>query len=205
MHDTRPPRWDGATAMLGGLLWLVAYGVNVVFGLENGHAPLAPSDSRLAWLGAASFSGAQFLFGITLVGVWLRLRGRARWTGLVGLLLAAVPLCSAATNAVLLTGLFGPVRVIGALGALGVLGTCLGALFLGIASLRARTLPRWNALLLLALGPATVVLLVLSTLSFGPGVPAYVVDDMPFAIAGSAWFSLGLALRQRPSVPALSS
>jgi hypothetical protein len=179
--------------MLGGLLWLVAYGLSVPLGRENGAARAEASASGLSHAYFAAFTGALLCLGVSLAGLHVRL-WRRRKTSLVGLLLAALTIALASTNAVLLTGLLGPPRFDHAFGGQGVMATCASAVLLGLASWREPLLPRRVSAAVLATGLLTVVLIFASTLPFGP-VPAYLVDDLPFALAGAAWMALGAAMR----------
>ena len=73
---------------------------------------------------------------------------------------------------------------------------CVSTVLLGLASSKGQVLPPWGGRALLALGVSTVALIAASTVSFG-SVPAYLVDDLPFALAGAVWFALGSAMRAR--------
>jgi hypothetical protein len=200
-----PPRWDGPATLLGGLLWLVSYSMDVVVGMRTGQAPTDPAASPLAWLGATSFVGATLGIGVGLVGLRSRLQGRAPRMGLAGLVFASLTIAAATVNLVLLTGLFGCVRIIPPFGAIGVLGSCIGVTLLGIATLRARSLPRPGSLLLPWLGLLHIALLFASTVSIGD-VPRYVLDNLPFALMGALWCALGIdRMRTRAPSEALSS
>lgn len=190
-----PIRWEGMAAILGGALWLVAYTLSVPLGRENGPARADASASWLAWSYFAAFTGATLALGAGLAGLHSRL-WRRRMASLPGLLLAALSLASASANTVLLTGLLGPPRFDHARGGQGVMTTCISAALLGLATRREHLLPRGGSTALLATGVLTVVLIVASTLPVGP-VPAYLVDDLPFALAGAAWIALGVAMRAK--------
>lgn len=189
----RSLQWQGWAAMLGGLSWLVAYGLSVPLGRESGAARVEAGASGLGWAYFAAFTGALLCLGVSLAGLHVRL-WRRRKASLVGLLLATLTVALASTNALLLTGLLGPPRFEHALGGQGVMATCVSAVLLGLASWREPLLPRGASAAVLATGVLTVVLIFASTLPFGP-VPAYVVDDLPFALAGAAWMALGTAIR----------
>lgn len=191
-HPNRPLLWEGLAAMVGGLLWLVAYAASVPLGRENGSARADASASWLAWSYFAAFAGATLSLGAGLAG--LQVRRWRRKTSLVGLLLAVIAFGSSLANTVLLTGLLGRPRFDPLHGGNGAMATCVSAVLLGVATWRERTIPRGASIALLATGSLTVVLIFASTLSFGP-VPAYFVDDLPFALAGAAWIALGAMMR----------
>lgn len=192
---SRPLHWEGLAAMMGGLLWVVAYGLSVPLGRESGGARADAGASWLGWSYFATFTAAALALGTGLVGLHVRL-WRRRVTSLVGLLLAAVTLVSAGINTVLLAGLRGPVRFDYDRGGHGVMATCVSAALLGIATRRERALPRGGSAGLLATGVLTVVLLIAAMFSSLVPLPAYVLDDLPFALAGAAWIILGAAMRE---------
>lgn len=200
--SSAPPRWDGPATLLGGLLWLVSYGVDIVVGMRTGQAPADPTASPLHWLGATSFVSATLALGVGLVGLRTRLQGRSPKLGLVGLVFAALAIAASAVNLVLLSGILGGVRIIPPLGAVGVLGGCVGVTLLGTATVLARTLPRPASLVLPWVGLLHIGLLFASGLSLD-GVPRYVLDNSPFAITGALWCFLGIA-RMRASAPGLA-
>lgn len=69
-------RWGGPAMMLGGLLWILTYVVEIIIGLTLGEAVYNRADasaSLLEWLWPACFMGAIFFLGIGLLGVRARL------------------------------------------------------------------------------------------------------------------------------------
>lgn len=188
-------RWEGLAAMGGGALWVVTYVGSVLLG-RQGERP--DTDVSAAWLPFfAAFCGASLLLGTSLLGLHARPRSHARWTAQAGLLLATLAVATAGANLVLLTGAVGPARFSPDLGGTGVMAVCASTVLLGLAARKGQAPLPWAGHALIALGVSTVVLIAASTLSFG-SVPAYVVDDLPFALAGAVWFALGLAMRARP-------
>jgi hypothetical protein len=182
--------------VLGGLLWVFMYGTEILLGLKTGETYGDPSESVLAWLGGASFSGAIFCAGIGFVGLYARLQGRSRKLGIAGLLLESVAIIAAAVNLslLLLSGVTGAVTEFEPLGLLGVVGTFVGGcLLLGIAALRADVLPRWAGVLLLTVG-VLFWLLIVATIPLEAVLPSYVIEDLPFPIAGAALVLVGRAL-----------
>ncbi|PTL79251.1 hypothetical protein [Vitiosangium sp. GDMCC 1.1324] len=193
------PRWEGPAAALGGLLWFLYYAVDVWAGLQTGQ--VASSDlnaTPLSWLGFSSFGGGLLFLDFALVGLPLRLQGRARWPARGALVLAALALTASTLYSLLLSGLTGSVRLVQEFGAIGVLSSCVSATFLGIAMGREATLPRPASTLLRSFGGLMVALLILS--NFHGPFPAYAMDGLPFGIAGLVWIFLGSVLWRTPPV-----
>lgn len=139
-------RWGGPALMLGGLLWVLTYLVEIISGMTAGEAAYNRADasaSILVWFWGVFFMGALFFLGVGLLGVRARLEGRSKVLGTVGALLACVAILAASINLVTLTSVFGEPTANDGLGFLGIIGTLGGSLLLGIAALRAKVLPRW--------------------------------------------------------------
>ena len=186
MESSKLIRWGGPALMLGGMLWILTYLTEIVIGVTLGEALYSqadPSTSLLVWLWPAFFMGAIFFLGIGLLGVQARLQGRAKILGILGALLACVAIIAVSINLVLLTGVSGEPTASDGLGFLGVLGTLGGSVFLGVATLRAKVLPRWArftlTLLPLAFIPAIIVTIPLESVA-----PEYVIADLPFPVVG---------------------
>ncbi len=189
-------RWGGPALILGGLLWGLTYLTELVIGVTAGEAAYNradPSASALEWFWPAFFMGAIFFLGVGLLGVRARLEGRSRLLGIVGALLACVAIVAASINLVLLTGVTGKPTASDGLGFAGVLGVLIGATLLGIATLRARVLPRWARIALtfvaFAFFPAILVTIPLEGVA-----PDYVIADLPFPVVGAVLASVGYAM-----------
>jgi hypothetical protein len=196
----------GTTAMLGGLQWVLYYAATLTFGARHDDAPL-PGDPRATAFTLycfVVFCVALLLKDVSLMGLHARFEGRAGWRGRVALGLASLAFCSAASHLVLMLGVFGPQRIFQLFGAASVVSTCASALLLGLAGRRVPVLPRWGNTLLITTGALTMPLVILGTLSYG-SLPRYVVDELPFGIAGCAWIALGVAMHQRVSPPPSST
>jgi hypothetical protein len=176
--------------MLGGLLWVLTYVVETIIGVTAGEAAYNradPSASLLEWLWPAFFMGAIFFLGIGLLGVWARLQGRAKILGLLGALLACVAIVAASINLVMLTGISGEPTASDDLGFLG------GSVLLGIATLRAKVLPRW-ARFALTLLPLAFIPAIIATFPLESVLPEYVAADLPFPVVGAVLATVGYAM-----------
>ena len=182
--------------MLGGLLWVLTYVVEIIIGVTAGEAAYNRADpgaSLLEWLWPAFFMGAIFFLGIGLLGVWARLQGRAKILGLLGALLACVAIVAVSINLVMLTGISGEPTASDDLGFLGVIGTLGGSVLLGIATLRAKVLPRW-ARFTLTLLPLAFIPAIIATFPLESVLPEYVAADLPFPVVGAVLATVGYAM-----------
>lgn len=78
------------------------------------------------------------------------------------------------------------------LGFLGVVGTLGGSVLLGIATLRAKALPRW-ARFTLTLLPLAFIPAIIVTIPLGSVVPEYAIADLPFPVVGLVLATVGYA------------
>lgn len=182
--------------MLGGMLWILTYVVEIIIGVTLGEAVYNRADagaSLLEWLWPAFFMGAIFFLGIGLLGVRARLEGRAKIAGLLGALLASVAIVAASINLVTLAGVFGEPTASDGLGFLGVIGTLGGSVLLGIATLRVKVLPRW-ARFTLTLLPLAFVPAIIATIPLESVAPEYVIADLPFPVVGAVLATVGYAM-----------
>lgn len=189
-------RRGAPSLILGGLLWVLTYAVEIMIGVTLGEETYQRADasgSFLEWLWPASFMGAIFFLGVGLLGVAARVHHLSRIPGLLGTLLACVAIGAAAVNLVALAGVFGKPTAFDSLGFLGVIGVLGGAVLLGIAALRAKVLPRW-ARLALALLPLFFVPAILATIPLESVAPDYVVADLPFPVVGLVLAVVGYAM-----------
>lgn len=182
--------------MLGGSLWVLTYLVEITIGVTLGEAVYNRTDasaSLLEWLWPAFFMGAIFFLGIGLLGVQARLQGRAKTPGLLRALLACVAIVAASINLVTLTGVFGEPTASDGRGFVGVIGTLGGSVLLGIATLRAKVLPRW-ARFTLALLPLAFIPAIIATIPLEAIAPEYVIADLPFPVVGAVLATVGYAM-----------
>lgn len=189
-------RWGGPAMMLGGLLWVLTYMVEIIIGVTLGESVYNRADasaSLLEWLWPAFFMGAIFFLGIGLLGVRARLQGRAKILGILGALMASVAIVAASINLVTLIGVSGEPTASDDLGFLGVIGTLGGSVLLGVAALRARVLPRW-ARLTLTLLPLAFIPAIIATIPLESVAPDYVIADLPFPVVGLVLATVGYAV-----------
>jgi len=182
--------------MLGGLLWVLTYVVEIVIGLTLGEAVYNQPDasaSLLEWLWPACFMGAIFFLGVGLLGVRARMEGRSRKLGIAGALLASVAIVAASINLVLLAGVFGKATALDGIGFLGVIGVIFGSILMGIAALRAKVLPRW-ARVVLTLTPFAFIPAIIVTIPLESVAPEYVIADLPFPVVGALLATVGYAM-----------
>lgn len=150
MSSSNVIRWGGLAGMLAGVAWAVS-GI-VQFVLVYPEAGPGPLGSTSAYLIEAVHAVAEASMLGVLFGLRARQASRSGWLGLAGFIAAflGTALMLVATLLVLifldavgeavLTGLF----------AGGVLTTIVGFVLLGIATVRAKVLPGWYGLLLIA-------------------------------------------------------
>ncbi len=189
-------RWSGPALILGGLLWGLSYLTEIAIGMTAGEAAYNRADpgaSILEWFWPAFFMGAIFFLGVGLLGVWARLEGRSRILGAIGALLACVAVVAASINLVLLTGVTGKPTVFDGLGFAGVIGVVFGSTVLGIATIRARVLPRWArfvlAFIFFAFVPA-----IIATIPLEGVLPDYAIANLPFVFVGAVLVLVGYAM-----------
>lgn len=190
-------RWGGPALMLGGMLWVLTYVVEILIGVTLGEAVYNradPSASVLVWLWPVFFMGAIFFLCVGLLGVRARLQGRAKVLGILGALLACVAIVAVSINLVLLTGVSGEPTALDGLGFLGVIGTLGGSVLLGAATLRAKVLPR-PARFTLAFLPLAFIPAIIATIPLESVVPEYVIADLPFPVVGLVLATVGYAMR----------
>lgn len=190
-------RWGGPALILGGLLWVLTYAVELAIGVTLGEEAYARADasaSLLEWLWPVSFMGAIVFLGVGLLGVAARALERARALAFMGTALACVAIGAAAVNLVTLAGVVGEPTAADGLGFVGVLGVLGGAVILGIATLRARVLRRWMRLTL-ALLPLAFIPAILATIPLESVAPDYAVANLPFLVVGLVLGTVGQAMR----------
>ena len=177
-------RRGGSAMIVGGMLWLLAYGMDLVVGVTGGqigYGGSSPAERLDELLWDAGLVG----LGLGVVGLSALIGSRSKRLSQVGLALGWLAVLASVANPLLRTGL---------IAFLGIAGCIVGTLVLGIATLRVGALA----------GPARVVPLV-TGLSFFPliglsfplesVVPDYVAGNVPFPIAALAFVMTGAALR----------
>ncbi len=152
-------RWGGLAGILAGVAWAVS-GI-VHFAMVYPEAGTGPTGSISDYL----IEGAHAVAEAGMVGALLGLRARqARaygWLGVVGLALAFLGtalLCAITVIGIVSREALGE-AILSSIFISGVLGWLVGFPLLGIATVRARVLPRWVGALLIAYFPLFVLLL----------------------------------------------
>jgi len=188
----------GPALIIGGLLWVATYVVEILIGVLLGEATYAEpeaSSSWLVWLWPATFMAAIFCLATGLLGVASQVGRRGRVLAVLGGLLACVALTASSANIVRLTGVLGESTASDGLGFLGVIGVLGGSVLLGGATLRARVLTRRARLTLLLL-PLAFVPAIIATIPLEAVAPDYVVADLPFPVVGLVLATVGLTLHR---------
>lgn len=188
----------GATLVVGGLLWVATYVVEILIGVLLGEATYASPDessSWLVWLWPATFMAAIFCLATGLLGVAAQVGRRGRVLAVSGGLLALLALVASSANLVQLTGVFGAPTASDGLGFLGVLGVLGGSVLLGAATMRAKILRR-TARLTLTLLPLAFIPAIIATIPLEAVAPDYVVADLPFPVVGLVLATVGITLHR---------
>jgi hypothetical protein len=176
---------------VGGTLWGGYYLGWIVNGLLTGQAPsisVNPIFLALAALFVAALCALNLGLGT------LALAARPRNPILGALALAVALLAFVGPPLAFITRVLAG-ETMGGLAGMSVIGSCLAATLLGAATLRSGLLPRRAAGLLLALGLITFPLVVLLGMVANLWLPAWVTDELPFAIAGAGWLLFARWLR----------
>ena len=176
-------RWGALAALLSGAMWIAGGLLHLAYPQD----PPGALGHFLNYLGSAIFSAAYLGVLGGLVGLHARQAGSYGRLGTAGFFLAfvgaALAFVGQATSAIFpengaLGWLFGDPGF-GFL--LGILLMSLGLVLLGVATLRARVLPRWC-------GVGLIALVVFSALAAFGG----------FLVVGLIWLALGYALWSQP-------
>jgi hypothetical protein len=178
---------------VGGALWIAHYALQLLMGFTEGKVSM---QSRFSLLDGFCFASAIVCFCLGLG--WLSTRCRPRTAlSTIGLIFAVV----AATSIVLgMANFMVNNQAPGLLGAVGVVGSCLSATFVALAARRTGALPPRLANFLLLIGLLTFPLIVAFTWP-GQFVPAFLTDELPFALSGLAYIVFGRNVRSQLSQP----
>ena len=170
-YPSRLVRWGGVAAALGGA-FLVLKGLVIL--LSDGDPSFVPP--------------ATLLFAIGMVGLHALLEGRGGLLGVIGVLLAWITVAASIIN---LIGLVLPIAMPGDPDApvlleitymVAFLGILIGLLLLGIAALRAETLPPHWRVVPMAVGILWFPL---------QGIGFLISDGAGLILGGLAWMFLG--------------
>ena len=184
-----PVRWGALAALVSGVLWIVGGLLHLAYPQD----PPGALGHFLNYLGTAIFSGAYLAMLVGLVGLHARQVESYGRLGTVGFYLAfagaALAFVGQAASAIFpKDGTFGWLFSDPGFGFLvGLLLVSLGLVLLGVATLRARVLPRWC-------GVGLIALVVFSALgAFGGFV---VVGLIWLALGYTLWSQLGTSIEQ---------
>ena len=175
-------RWGALAALVSGVLWIVGGLLHLAYPQD----PPGALGHFLNYLGTAIFSGAYLGMLGGLVGLHARQAGLYGRLGTAGFFLAfagaALAFVGQATSAIFpKEGTLGWLFSDPGFGFLvGLLLVSLGLVLLGVATLRARVLPRWC-------GVGLIALVVFSALGAFGG----------FVMVGLIWLALGYTLRSQ--------
>lgn len=182
-------------AFAGGLLLCAHYGLQLAHGLRTGQILWEAMETSLGRIDGVVFACAFASIDVALLGIFARLGGRSGWPGLAGVVAALGALLAA------LTGLFSFVvgRWLPWAFPASALMMFAGAILLGAASLRARSLPRWASITVILFAFLTPTLAaVLPRLGAGL-LPEHALFELHFVFAGLAWAAVGASMPQDPA------
>lgn len=187
MSSSKLVRWGALGALLAATGWMVSGIVALVFGV----APFGPEGS-LSWYLIESFDAiAEAGMLVALVGLHVRQAPDYGRLGTAGFVVAFVGTASIFLATVIyILVVDGSLAVFDILEYVALLGLLAGFPLLGIATFRARVLPRWCGVLLVAF-PAVFILLF------------FLVDYSGAArtLFGPYWLALGYALWSERGAP----
>lgn len=194
MFSQRLSRLAGPALTLGGLLWIFLYIAIVIIGLETGKLAPPPGahSPALANLGIWILPLSVLFLGVGLLAMFVRLEGRARGSGITGVVFASIGMILGALDLIVLSGVFGFIASLNSLlGGFAAFATVIGTGFLGLAVLRARVVHRWMAWTFLLIGVVTIPILFATPLPIGPD---WATDFVAFLISGIAYVVVGTTL-----------
>ena len=178
-------QWGAMGGLVAGVAWAVSDVLALLFpGQEEG--PIGSASSYLIESADAIAEAGMLAALIGLHVVQARSLGRLGRVGFVVAFIGTALVLVSTLWAVILLDRFGT-TVPGLMFGLGLLGWLVGFVLFGIATFRARVLPRWSGLLLVAY-PLVLI----------AGVPV----EGPLILVGLLWLALGYALWTRRDMPA---
>jgi hypothetical protein len=194
MFSQQLKRLAGPALAVGGIAWIILYIVIVIIGLETGKLapPLDAHSPALVRIGIWLLPLSLLPLYTGLLGVFARLDGRARGSGITGVVFASIGIVLAVIDLIVLSGIFGYSDFLNSnVGGFGAFSMIIGTGFLGFAALRARALPRWMAWILLIIGIVTIPILFATPLPIGPN---WATDFMAFLLSGIGYTVVGMVL-----------
>jgi hypothetical protein len=196
MFSQQLKRLVGPALLVGGLLWIAIYVVNVLIGVMTGKSAtsLTPGGNMpvLANIGIWFLPFSVLPLGVGLLGVFARLEGRARGLGITGVVFTSIGMVLGSGAIIVLSSIFGTSGYLnGLFGGFGAFATIIGTGFLGWAALRARVLPRWVAWTFIIIGIVTIPILLGTPLSIAPD---WATDTVAFLASGISYTVVGVTL-----------
>lgn len=179
----------GRLGGLAGVMAGVAYAIVGILNLVSPQEPIFLSFSDyliellfvVAWLGTLA----------TIVGLHVSQSGSYGQLGAAGSLTAAIGYALLFVISVVNVFAGGEVLVLGIVFLVGLLAALVGLVLLGAATLRARVLPSWCGVLLIAVLPLAMVVNVIAN-------AGGIVQGVVWALVGFALLSRGGAAAQQP-------
>ena len=187
---TNLSRLGRPAALLGGLLLCLHYGLQLAHGLRTGRILWEAMDTGLGRADGVAFACAFAAIDVALLGIFAALGGRARWLGLAGAVAALCALSAALMG--LLSFMAG--QLIPWAFPLSCLTMFAGAILLGAASLRGRSLPRWAGTAVILFAFLTPGLGFALPLLESRLLPVYALFELHFVFAGLAWLAVGASM-----------
>jgi hypothetical protein len=185
MPTSRLVQWGAIGAVIAGVAWAVSDVLALLFpGEEEG--PIGSASYYLIESADAIAEAGMLAALIGLHVVQARSLGRFGRVSFVVAFIGTALVLASTLWAVILLDRFGT-AVPGLMFGLGLLGWLVGFVLFGIATFRARVLPRWSGLLLVAY-PLVLI----------AGVPV----EGPLILVGLLWLALAYALWTRRGMPA---
>lgn len=191
--------WCGKTAIAGGILWILYYVFDIAYGILEDYAHYQVENSPALRITGPAYFGGVVLVGLSLCGVFMRLKSQYKYLSypaifIGGLATAAATLGFLGACLSLLSFNF-PSEILNVVGP-SVLAVFISSILLGIASLKAQSMPFSIAALMLVFGLTTLPLGLSLWGAFPELVPGYFLDELHFAIAGAYWVIIGQALHK---------
>jgi hypothetical protein len=184
----------GLAVIFGGIIWVAIDVVVVTFGFQTGKLAtnLSADAQGLVGHGIWLLPVSLIPLSLGLLGIFIRLHGHSRVLGTTGISLAILGMVLGVADLIDLAGAFGqdaPYNNL--LGGFGAYAVIIGTAFLGVASLRTRTLPRRLSWTLIVVGIVTIPILLATPLPFGP---TWATDTVAFLLSGIAFDVVGVQL-----------
>lgn len=187
-------RWGGRALVLAGGLWIITYLTGVL------DRRLIDPDffdwSVFMWIGIIASEAAQLCLGVGLIVLGTQLWTRAKGLASGGIVLETIAIVTLIVDLILFPSLLNGVLLPRELSAVTTIALFAGMTLLGIATLRAKALPGFAALLLLLVGVLTVPLILLA-FPLGSVLPNYLVSDLPLVLAAVLLILIGVVVLRR--------